>query len=88
MANPKQLIERLACLFKDTSYFLSTSSPFSSVLLPLPHKLHLLQPFLKQLSKKADFDLNKELSQFRLAPTEKEVELHSDYLTKHSIYGI
>lgn len=67
------MFERAACLFKENSYFLTTSSSFSSVLLPLPHKYHLLAPLFKQLTKKADFDLNKELSQFRLSPTEKEI---------------
>jgi hypothetical protein len=77
MAWHKHIFERAACIFKDNAYFITTNAPFSSVFIPLPHKLHLIKPLLKQLSRKYDFTLSQELTKFRVNLTEKEVLVQS-----------
>lgn len=85
----KQVFERINCGMKKHCYFLHTKAPFSSVLLALPHKAHLLNPLLARLKKKADFNLSHELQQYKLIQPKKEIlTLHSDVVTSNSIYGI
>ena len=53
-------------MLKEHSIFMHTSAPFSSVLVPLPHKVVQLDPLFKQLKRKSDFMLVEELKKFRI----------------------
>lgn len=67
----KQFFDRWLLTFKPHTYTLHTQAPFSSILAILPHKAKLVQPLMKQLQKKADFDFQSELSKYKIEEREK-----------------
>jgi len=58
------------------------------VLAVLPHKAKLILPLMRQLTRKADFDLEAELKKYRVEQKDREIAMHSDIITKNSIYGV
>ena len=43
---------------------------------------------MRQLTRKADFDLEAELRKYRVEQKDREIAMHSDIITKNSIYGV
>jgi hypothetical protein len=53
----RQVFDRWLLTFKQHTYNIHTNAPFSTVMAVLPHKAKLLQPLMRQLTKKEDIDL-------------------------------
>ena len=84
----KQIFDRWLLTFKPHTYNLHTAMPFSMVMAVLPHKAKLVQPLMRQLTKKENFDLRDELQRYQVEQKEKEIAMQSDIVTKNSIYGV